>query len=108
MGLVARGHAWLLRPRPSMTGSENGAEPDAGLLERAVGTWPPHATTYPHRVDDVLAGVATGDAQVGVLLRPPTVDQIAAAAREGRRMPQKSTFFRPKPRTGLLFRRLAD
>jgi uncharacterized protein (DUF1015 family) len=108
MGLVARGHAWLLRPRPSMTGSDNGAEPDAGLLERAVGTWPPHATTYPHRVDDVLAGVATGDAQVGVLLRPPTVDQIAAAAREGRRMPQKSTFFRPKPRTGLLFRRLAD
>jgi uncharacterized protein (DUF1015 family) len=39
-------------------------------------------------------------------LRAPTVEQIAAAARARRRMPAKSTFFYPKARTGLVFRRL--
>jgi uncharacterized protein (DUF1015 family) len=33
-----------------------------------------------------------------------TVGQIASAARAGRRMPQKTTFFHPKLRTGLVFR----
>ena len=42
----------------------------------------------------------------GILLRPATVTQIAAAAHAGRRMPAKTTFFYPKPRTGLVFRLL--
>jgi AcrR family transcriptional regulator len=33
-----------------------------------------------------------------------TVEQIAAAARDGVRLPQKTTFFHPKLRTGLVFR----
>ncbi|HEX2273921.1 MAG TPA: hypothetical protein VHG90_08620, partial [Acidimicrobiales bacterium] len=88
---------------------ERGAdEPDAARLERALAAWPTHNTGYPHRAADVLAAVSTGQAQAGLLLRPATVDQIARTARAGRRMPQKTTFFRPKPRTGLVFRRLAD
>ena len=106
MGLVVPDRAWVLRPRAG--GAGNGSEPDAGLLDRAVADWPGHETSYAHRVEDVLAAVAAGRAQAGVLLRPTTVAQIAAAARAGRRMPQKTTFFRPKPRTGLLFRRLYD
>ena len=106
MGLVVPGRAWLLRPRAG--GAANGSEPDAGLLDRAVAGWPRHETGYAHRVEDVLAAVAAGRAQAGLLLRPTTVAQIASAARAGRRMPQKTTFFRPKPRTGLLFRRLYD
>ena len=49
-----------------------------------------------------------GEAQAGVLLRPVSVSQIAAAAAAGRRLPEKTTFFAPKPRTGLVFRNLAD
>jgi uncharacterized protein (DUF1015 family) len=108
LALVTPRGAWLLRPRPERAGSGNGSEPDAGLLERSLAAWPPHETTYPHRAGDVLAAVAAGSASVGLLLRPATVEQIAGAARAGRRMPQKTTFFRPKPRTGLVFRRLAD
>ena len=102
--LVVRGKAWWLRPRPN--GSAD--EPDAARVERALAAWPAHSTGYPHRAADVVAAVGAGHAQAGLLLRAPTVDQIARTAREGRRMPQKTTFFRPKPRTGLVFRLLAD
>jgi uncharacterized protein (DUF1015 family) len=43
-----------------------------------------------------------------VLLRPVTVKQIARWADERRRMPPKTTFFRPKPRTGMVYRTLDD
>ena len=108
LALVTPVGAWLLRPRPDHEGGRNGNEPDAGLLDRSLAAWPAHETTYPHRAGDVLAAVAAGSASAGLLLRPATVEQIAGAARTGRRMPQKTTFFRPKPRTGLVFRRLAD
>jgi uncharacterized protein (DUF1015 family) len=41
-----------------------------------------------------------------VLLRPAAVGQIAAISRGGERMPPKTTFFYPKPATGLVFRSL--
>jgi uncharacterized protein (DUF1015 family) len=39
-------------------------------------------------------------------LRPATVEQIAAVSRGGVRMPAKTTFFWPKPRTGMVVREL--
>ncbi len=50
--------------------------------------------------------MADGDAQFGVLLRPATVAQIEDTAHGGERMPPKTTFFHPKPPTGLVFRAL--
>jgi uncharacterized protein (DUF1015 family) len=35
-----------------------------------------------------------------------TVAQISAVADAGERMPEKTSFFRPKPLTGLVFRSL--
>jgi uncharacterized protein (DUF1015 family) len=87
-------------------GSGPGREPDAARLEKAVSSWPPHQVAYVNSVAEVVAAVERGDAQAGFLLRPPTVDQIAEVARAGGRMPQKTTFFRPKPLTGMVFRRL--
>ncbi len=108
LALVTADGAWLLRPRLGREPGGNGSEPDAGLLDRSLAAWPAHETTYPYRVDDVFAAVASGAASAGLLLRPATVEQIAGAARAGRRMPQKTTFFRPKLRTGLVFRLLRD
>ena len=53
-----------------------------------------------------MAAVAADDAQAAVLLPPVRLDQIGAWARARRRMPPKSTFFHPKPRTGMVFRPL--
>ena len=55
-----------------------------------------------------MAAVASGDAQAGVLLRPATVAQIAEVAERRERMPPKTTFFTPKPATGMVFRGLDD
>jgi uncharacterized protein (DUF1015 family) len=52
--------------------------------------------------------VEKGAADAAVLLRPVTVAQIRAAAFAGARMPEKTTFFSPKPRTGMVFRSLDD
>ncbi len=54
----------------------------------------------------VAAEVASGRAQVAFLLRPPSVASVLAVARAGALMPHKSTFFFPKPLSGVLFHRL--
>ena len=53
--------------------------------------------------DEARAAVDAGEAEAAFLLRPPTVEQVAAVARGRRVMPQKSTFFYPKLTSGLLF-----
>ena len=41
-----------------------------------------------------------------MLLRPVSVRQIAEWANAGQRMPPKTTYFHPKPATGMVFRTL--
>jgi uncharacterized protein (DUF1015 family) len=50
-----------------------------------------------------IAAVDRGDADVAFLLRGPRVEDVFAVARRGERMPPKSTYFFPKPLSGLLF-----
>ena len=65
-------------------------------------------TELSYRDDAVTVSnlVAKGAADAAVVLRPVTVPQIRSAAEAGLRMPEKTTFFWPKPRTGMVFRRL--
>jgi uncharacterized protein (DUF1015 family) len=82
---------------------------DASRLDVALSTLtarPGVEVVYQHGWEHVRAAVADGRAQLGVLLRPPTVRQIADISRGGMRMPAKTTFFWPKPRTGLVLREL--
>ncbi len=64
--------------------------------------------TYRHDATAIAAMVAAGEADAAILLAPVTVEQIRAAAKARVRMPQKTTFFAPKPRTGLVFRSLDE
>jgi uncharacterized protein (DUF1015 family) len=59
--------------------------------------------TYSRDVDVVLSRVENGAAQAGFLLRPPAVRDVVEVARAGRVMPQKSTYFFPKPASGVVF-----
>jgi uncharacterized protein (DUF1015 family) len=103
--LVLRGgRTWLLVPRPdAMAGAR---DLDSSRLDLALAALPPHELWFQHGWDNVLRAVEKGEAQAGVLLRPATVAQIAATAHGGERMPPKTTFFHPKPKTGLVFRLL--
>jgi uncharacterized protein (DUF1015 family) len=58
---------------------------------------------YTPSADEARAAVDAGEAEAAFLLRPPTVEQVAALAEAGRTMPQKSTYFYPKLASGLLF-----
>jgi uncharacterized protein (DUF1015 family) len=65
-----------------------------------------HTVKYQHGVDHIVAAVTSGAAQAGVLVRPVPIHEIERTANEGLLMPPKSTFFAPKPKTGVLFRSL--
>ena len=102
LALVLTDSTWLLVPRPeSMDGVR---DLDSSRLDRALATLPAHSLVYQHGVNRIRAAVAAGDVDAGVLLRPVTIDQIIEIAHGGERMPPKSTFFAPKPRTGVVFR----
>ena len=58
---------------------------------------------YTSQNAEAVAAVDRGDADVAFLLRAPRVEDVFAAARRGERMPPKSTYFFPKPLSGLLF-----
>lgn len=49
---------------------------------------------------------ARNHAGVALLVKPPSVKSVVAAAEQGRSLPRKSTSFGPKPRMGLLMRTL--
>ncbi|MHB8670731.1 MAG: DUF1015 family protein [Acidimicrobiales bacterium] len=105
LGLAWNRRRWLLRPRPGALPPE--ADLDSARLDAVLAGLPPHVLSYQHGEATVVGAVDKGEAQAGFLLRPATVEQIAAAARDRRRMPEKSTFFWPKPRTGLVMRKLS-
>jgi uncharacterized protein (DUF1015 family) len=94
----------LLRPR--LDALADTRDLDSARLDVALASLPEHQLRFQHGVDNVHAAVAGGEAQFGVLLRPATVAQIEATAHGGERMPPKTTFFHPKPKTGLVFRDL--
>jgi uncharacterized protein (DUF1015 family) len=95
----------LLQPRPDALAEAR--DLDSARLDVALAALPAHELTFQHGPDNVRRAVADGAAQAGVLLRPASVAQIEATAHGGERMPPKTTFFHPKPKTGLVFRDLA-
>ncbi len=82
------------------------ADLDSSRLDAALAGVPGVDVSYQHGATQVLAAIDKGEADAVVLLRPATVAQIAETAHSGVRMPPKTTFFHPKPRTGLVFRPL--
>ena len=72
------------------------------LAERALDL--EDAVEYTHDAHEAFGRVREGQRQLAVLLNPTHIEQIAAVALAGERMPEKSTFFYPKAPTGLVFR----
>jgi uncharacterized protein (DUF1015 family) len=105
LALVTAKGSWLLRPLRA-TEAAAGHDLDSSRLDVALAALGPHELRFQHGVAKVVEAVVSGQAQAGVLLRPATVAQIAAIGAGRERMPPKTTFFYPKPRTGMVFRSL--
>ena len=97
----AQGNGTFLVPRPAAFVGLR--DLDSLRLERALADIE-HTKTYQHGVDHVLEALHSGRAEWAVLLRPVGIAEIRRTADEGVLMPPKSTFFAPKPRTGLVIR----
>jgi uncharacterized protein (DUF1015 family) len=97
------GNGWWMRPRPHAFAG--GRDLDSARLEQSLSDVD-HTVAYQHGVANVVAALASGQADAGVLIRPVPVAEIRRTAHEGLLMPPKSTFFTPKLKTGLVMRPL--
>src|SRR4029079_1174387 len=90
---LAYGALQLAGPPPAVR-----ALHDAVLDDLAPGD----ALRFTHSAADAEDAVRDGGV-AAYLLPPATPDRVLMAIERGQRLPRKSTFFWPKPRTGLLF-----
>jgi uncharacterized protein (DUF1015 family) len=133
--LLERDGAWLLRPREGGGGDWRGRLPeghgadwqgldvavlDALVIRGALGIQAEQeaaqARATEHGESDTLSyvsdapgaveAVRSGGADQAYLLNPTRVEQVCAVAAGGDRMPPKSTYFFPKPVTGLVLHAL--
>jgi len=82
------------------------AATDAAIVEALVMPRVPQAKwRYWHDAQGVAAQVRKGAASAAILCSPVSVAQTRAAATDRARMPQKTTFFTPKPLSGMVFRK---
>ena len=58
--------------------------------------------SYPHDLDSAVDAVVAGSSDAAFILEPVAVDKVLEHARQGKVMPQKSTFFYPKLPSGLV------
>jgi hypothetical protein len=110
LGLIDRSGLALLHPTKEVADIPEVLRGiDSVRFDASVRPALPNATvTFRSDATAVAALVEKGAADAAVLLRPVTVAQIRAAAFAGVRMPEKTTFFSPKPRTGMVFRSLDE
>ena len=78
-------------------------ETDEEIDAEAVATLDAEVVGYAPVASEAVAAVDRGEAEAAFLLRPVSVEQVAARAAAGGVMPQKTTFFYPKLLSGMLF-----
>jgi len=65
-------------------------------------------TGFAHSAGEAAERVGAGDADLAFLLAPMPFDAVRAVAEAGEAMPQKSTYFIPKPATGIVLRTMQE
>ncbi len=72
------------------------------VLEELLGCRETAKPEYVHLVDEVVAGLESGEFPLAALVMPATVDHVRQLSLQGERMPAKSTYFYPKLLCGLV------
>ena len=104
VGVVRRDGGALLHTVATLPGAPPAV---AALHERVLGTATDGAgVRFTPDAAAAEGAVRSGAASAAYLLPPTTTERIRAVVERGERLPQKSTFFWPKPRTGMVMRAL--
>jgi uncharacterized protein (DUF1015 family) len=103
-GAAVRADGGLLH----LVGRLDGEPPTVAALHRSLLDTMPGVRDIRFVPDAALAeaAVRAGDADLALFLPPARVSNVRSVVASGERLPQKSTYFWPKPRTGLLIRPL--
>lgn len=107
LALVTDGQLWLLTGMQSAY-EQADSDLDSSVVALVAASIPGVEVAYHHDWHQAIEDVHLATADAAVLMRPVTVDQIGDWAHARRRMPPKSTYFHPKPRTGMVFRSVED
>lgn len=105
LGLLTADRAFLLSPRGALVeraASDLGSALVAAALEGLAGA----TVGYEPSLEAAAGAAARGEVAGAILLEPASAEQVASTARGGAPMPPKTTYFHPKPRTGMVFREL--
>ena len=105
LALLMPSGCWLLYPKDG-TSEAAGSDLWSSMVALALAELPDHELTFANSWQAAVDAVASEAAQAAILLPPVSIAQIRTWADARRRMPPKSTFFHPKPRTGMVFRSL--
>ncbi len=57
---------------------------------------------FTHSLNESVAKVNSGEYQFAFILRPPDIHDVKRICEQGRRLPQKTTYFYPKPLSGFV------
>ena len=102
---VLSNQAWLIEPKEKLKTLAN-SDLDYRILTHALEGLEDIQITYEHIGERALNAVGKNNVRAAVIMKPVSIDQIKASCQARFRMPPKSTFFAPKPRTGLVIRLL--
>ncbi len=102
LAVVTASGTYLAQPRPGS--AAEGLALDSTRADTVLAGVANAELAYEHDPDAAVGAVRSGRAEAALLCRPATVAQIAATGRGGLRMPPKTTFFWPKPLTGMVLR----
>jgi uncharacterized protein (DUF1015 family) len=90
-----------------LEGEESVVELHRQVVDNILGKrTPEEMLVYTRDPEEAVRWVDEGRGVAAFFLGPPDVRAVLKLAEEGKTMPQKSTFFHPKPPSGMLFHRL--
>lgn len=78
------------------------------LILNSLALEPNKTLFFSEDTNSVLKQVKEGNVTCAFILRPLSLTQIMQVARAGEKMPQKSTYFYPKPLTGLVIYKFSE
>ena len=72
------------------------------LLGSLLNTYKVHGIKFIHTIPEVMENVNSSNFDIGFILNAPDIDVVENLSLRGEIMPQKSTYFYPKPCSGLV------